>query len=90
MLMHGPVAGVTPGFPDQRCFRMFPYGKDPESHRPHADVRREVDDVPGIVIQDGGAGHLAAQSGPRVRAFVYGESEPALPMLPFGRWKVAS
>jgi hypothetical protein len=69
---------------------MFPYGKDPEAPRPPADVRREVDDVPGIVIQDGGAGLLAAQSGPRVRAFVYGESVPTLPTLPFGRWKVAS
>jgi hypothetical protein len=48
------------------------------------------DDVPGIVIADGGVGHRAVHLRPRVRAFVYGEKLPSAPTLPFGRWKVAS
>jgi hypothetical protein len=48
------------------------------------------EDVPGIVIRDGCGEHGADRVGPRVQAFVYGEAVPALPTLPFGRWRVAS
>ena len=47
------------------------------------------EDVPGIVIQDGCGDHAARRMGPRMRAFVYGEDSPVLPVLPFGRWKSA-
>jgi hypothetical protein len=58
--------------------------------RPHgrSDIRNG--DVPGIVVTDGGAGVRTDLKGPRVRAFVYGESQPSSPTLPFGRWKHAS
>jgi hypothetical protein len=46
--------------------------------------------VPGIVIADGGFGSARVQERPRLRAFIYGESLPAAPTLPFGRWKAAS
>lgn len=44
-------------------------------------------DLPGIVIADGSAGRQGPAEGPRLRAFIYGEEEPAAPTLPFGRWK---
>lgn len=43
--------------------------------------------VPGIVIADGGAACRVQPEGPRLRAFIYGEEQPAAPTLPFGRWK---
>jgi hypothetical protein len=46
-------------------------------------------DVPGIVIRDRTPEGAAADE-PRVRAFVYGESVPSLPILPFGRWKTVA
>ncbi|TVP74908.1 MAG: hypothetical protein EA352_09490 [Gemmatimonadales bacterium] len=52
--------------------------------------RFPCDDVPGIVIQDGGRGLRASMRPPRVHAFVYGEKMPSVPTLPFGRWKAAS
>lgn len=47
-------------------------------------------DARGIVIADGGVGSRLTRQIPRVRAFIYGESVPATPTLPFGRWKAAS
>ncbi|CAN5736331.1 hypothetical protein BH23GEM11_BH23GEM11_15690 [soil metagenome] len=46
-------------------------------------------DVPGIVIRDW-TPDSPSDGGPRVRAFVYGESIPSLPTLPFGRWKTVA
>ncbi len=69
---------------------MSPYRENPELTARRIGDRRRNDDAPGIVIQDGGAGHETVRVGPRVRAFVYGEAAPVLPTLPFGRWKVAS
>ena len=47
-------------------------------------------DAPGILIADGGVGVRTGLQRPRVVAFVYGENLPALPTLPFGRWKLQS
>ncbi|MEX2530444.1 MAG: hypothetical protein WD960_06685 [Gemmatimonadota bacterium] len=47
-------------------------------------------DARGIVITDGGVGSRLTRQIPRVRAFIYGESVPTTPTLPFGRWKAAS
>ncbi len=47
------------------------------------------EDVAGIIIRDSGHESGASEVRPRVPAFVYGESEPTSPVLPFGRWKVA-
>jgi hypothetical protein len=47
---------------------------------------RTWQDVPGIVIRDR-TPDSRSDDGPRLRAFVYGESVPSLPTLPFGRWK---
>jgi hypothetical protein len=47
-------------------------------------------DVPGIIIRDWTPERPGVLHGPRVRAFVYGETEPSLPTLPFGRWRTAS
>lgn len=46
-------------------------------------------DVPGIVIRDR-TPDRPSEDAPRVRAFVYGESVPSLPTLPFGRWKTVA
>jgi hypothetical protein len=51
-------------------------------------ARLEAEDVPGIVILDGGIGSEAEMRPPRVEAFVYGETVPSAPILPFGRWKL--
>lgn len=48
------------------------------------------DQVPGIVIAHGGWTNGAAALTTGLRAFVYGETPPATPTLPFGRWKSAS
>lgn len=58
-------------------------------HRPRR-IERGSADAPGIVIADGGVGSRLTRQLPRVRAFVYGDSVPASPTLPFGRWKAAS
>ncbi len=52
--------------------------------------RRDTDDVPGIVIHDRTDATGPDFHRPRVRAFVYGETLPSLPVLPYGRWKAAS
>jgi hypothetical protein len=46
-------------------------------------------EVPGIIIRDWTPERGEDRLGPRVRAFVYGEKEPSLPTLPFGRWRTA-
>ncbi|TVP50020.1 MAG: hypothetical protein EA350_01145 [Gemmatimonadales bacterium] len=51
-----------------------------------SNPERSWKDVPGIVIRDW-TPERRSDDGPRVRAFVYGESVPSLPTLPFGRWK---
>lgn len=55
-----------------------------------APERASGNDARGIVITDGGFGSRVARELPRVRAFVYGERMPAVPTLPFGRWRSAS
>lgn len=48
------------------------------------------EDVPGILIADGGVGHAAEARRPRISAFIWGEREEVAPTLPFGRWRKAS
>jgi hypothetical protein len=47
-------------------------------------------DLPGIVIAHGPTWGNGGERFPGVRAFVYGEKQPSLPALPFGRWRRAS
>lgn len=47
----------------------------------------EVAEVAGIIIRDSVRRRGDAPPAPRVQAFVYGECEPRLPILPFGRWR---
>jgi hypothetical protein len=46
------------------------------------------EDLPGIIIRDTAREEGRLETMPRLPAFVYGESEPSVPVLPFGRWKV--
>jgi hypothetical protein len=57
---------------------------------PVKKLDRNSDEVPGIVIHDRSGATGSGFDRPRVRAFVYGETLPSLPVLPYGRWKAAS
>jgi hypothetical protein len=47
-----------------------------------------TDSAPGIVIREAHVGAHAEPVTPRIPVFVYGETCPEVPTLPFGRWRV--